>query len=285
MSSNEACSEFLLTPEDWRIIQQTSTFLEPFFNVTKLCEGDNVTLDTVLYYMDYLVNHIETQHKTSDKNSALFTATLNCWYVFDKYWAIVDKMPAYVASILLHPSRRLSYLKKAWKPAWWRPSIELARSLYNDKYRHQNTRSPSPEITSTTLQSLHDWEAKMAIPTPEDEFDSFIKAPRTPLVKETALEWWQRSSQTSQYPDLSRMAIDILSIHASSADSERSFSSSKRTITSDRACLGSLTIEVNELLKSWSISGLFDASIYDVSMAIHEGDVASDDEASEALNH
>jgi hypothetical protein len=125
----------------------------------------------------------------------------------------------------------------------------------------------------------------MAIPTPEDEFDSFIKAPRTPLVKETALEWWQRSSQTSQYPDLSRMAIDILSIHASSADSERSFSSSKRTITSDRACLGSLTIEVNELLKSWSISGLFDASIYDVSMAIHEGDVASDDEASEALNH
>jgi hypothetical protein len=80
------------------------------------------------------------------------------------------------------------------------------------------------------------------------------------------------------------MAINILSIHASSADLERSFSSLKRTITSDRACLGSLTIEVNEL-KSWSTSGLFDASIYDVSMAIHEGDVASDDEASEALNH
>ena len=47
------------------------------------------------------------------------------------------------------------------------------------------------------------------------------------------------------------MAIDILSIPAMSAEPERVFSGSRRTISWDRACLSGKIVEQTECLKSW----------------------------------
>jgi hypothetical protein len=45
------------------------------------------------------------------------------------------------------------------------------------------------------------------------------------------LTWWLRDEQQERYLRLSKMAIDILSIPAMSADPERVFSSARQTIS------------------------------------------------------
>ena len=102
------------------------------------------------------------------------------------------------------------------------------------------------------------WERDQSILTQiGDEFDAFITGTPVPLDKtETALDWWLQSSQRRSYPNLSQMAIDILSIPAMSAEPERIFSGCRRTISWTRMRLGVKVIEEGECLKSWIRSGV-----------------------------
>ena len=64
-------------------------------------------------------------------------------------------------------------------------------------------------------------------------------------------KWWLLPEQQRDYPNLSRMALDILSIPAMSASIERLFSSANITVSDRRNQLIPNTIEVIESLKSW----------------------------------
>jgi hypothetical protein len=66
-----------------------------------------------------------------------------------------------------------------------------------------------------------------------------------------SLAWWLELAPQQTYPNLSRMAIDFLSIPAISAVPERCFSATKETITDKRNKLGSEVIQAFECLKSW----------------------------------
>ena len=52
------------------------------------------------------------------------------------------------------------------------------------------------------------------------------------------------------------MAFDILSIPAMSAELERAFSQSKRTLSDDRSCLLEVIINALQCLKQWQASEL-----------------------------
>jgi hypothetical protein len=66
-----------------------------------------------------------------------------------------------------------------------------------------------------------------------------------------ARTWWLEKTQQINYPNLSKMALDILSIPAMSADPERLFSSAKLVLTDLRNRLGMDILEAFECLKSW----------------------------------
>jgi hypothetical protein len=88
-----------------------------------------------------------------------------------------------------------------------------------------------------------------------DEYETFTS--QVPIsIDCSPLTWWLRDEQQGHYPNLSKMAVDILSIPAMSADPERVFSGARRTISWDRMLLGAATIEKGECLKSWIQSGI-----------------------------
>ena len=71
-----------------------------------------------------------------------------------------------------------------------------------------------------------------------------------PGIKD-ARKWWLESTQQLDYPNLSIMALDLLSIPAMSAEPKRLFSGAKITITDRRNKLGIKMIQAIESLKSW----------------------------------
>lgn len=83
-----------------------------------------------------------------------------------------------------------------------------------------------------------------------DEYIRYCSLPQVPGVKQ-GYKWWLEPTQQTNFPNLSRMALDILSIPAMSADPERLFSGAKITISDRRNRLGIFTIEALECLKSW----------------------------------
>ena len=62
--------------------------------------------------------------------------------------------------------------------------------------------------------------------------------------------WWTDVGQ-KRYPVVYKIAMDHLSVPATSCDCERCFSSAKRTITCDRKLLSPAVVEALQLQKNW----------------------------------
>jgi hypothetical protein len=72
------------------------------------------------------------------------------------------------------------------------------------------------------------------------------------------MKWWSELKQQRDFPNLSKMALDILSIPAMAMSSERLFSSAGLTVTNRRNRLNIDTIKATECIKSWNKLKEFD---------------------------
>jgi hypothetical protein len=87
------------------------------------------------------------------------------------------------------------------------------------------------------------------------ELDEFMaRTNKADLDVEDTLEWWVRHA--SDYPILSRMAFDLFSCPAMSAECERVFSQTKKVITDERNRLSSDTVAAIECQKHLLRTGM-----------------------------
>ena len=255
---NPALAVYELTTADWLLVEQTVAFLEPFKVATKRCEGDYVTLDKVQLYMDGLDAHFKEQQELYKPEPAMLGSIITSWHAFDKYYKVVDTTGAYTAAILLHPALRKSYLTSAWKRDWITAGVQRARALwlqYKQEVSTDNTDTsslPQFERFLAGVQSKQRSKGGSA-----DEFERFIAAP-IEHIDIPPLQWWLQPQQQRSYPQLSQLAIDILSCPAMSAESERVFSGTRRTVPWTRARLSGSTIEQLECTKHWQRAGVID---------------------------
>ena len=73
------------------------------------------------------------------------------------------------------------------------------------------------------------------------------------------IDWWKANA--NRYPRLSLMAIDMLTIPSSSAESERTFSSAGRMMTPLRNRLRREIIAMAQCIRSWSAAGIYMSSL------------------------
>jgi hypothetical protein len=246
-----------LTASEWHLVQQTIDFLQPFKEATKRCEGDNVTLDKVQVIMDALSAHFKEQQSLHRANTSFTESIITSWYAFDKYYILIDQTGAYSAAILLHPSHRKSYLQTAWKKDWVSHGVDRARVIWQ-QYKDNDTSIDSIDTTTMTQYERYCYEIQQRQQRTKgagDEFERFINSPAI-AINTPALNWWLQQQQRTSYPQLSKMAIDVLSAVPMSAESERVFSAARRTIPWTRARLEGAIIEQIECLKHWQKSGL-----------------------------
>lgn len=94
---------------------------------------------------------------------------------------------------------------------------------------------------------------KIVLPdTVEDEYNEYADGTRMSKPPGNLFHWWDTQSHL---PGMRQMAFDLLSMPATSAETERVFSGTRLTISDQRARLDVPIIEILELQGRWMRAG------------------------------
>ncbi|WKT54430.1 hypothetical protein QSH57_005014 [Fusarium oxysporum f. sp. vasinfectum] len=112
------CAGDELSSEDWIILEKIKSFLEKPRMTTKALESSFATLDNVLLAMDFVLAQFEAGKEAYIDDPIMAPMYNSGWAKLDKYYRLTDESPAYVAAIVLHPSRKWHYIQENWKKEW-----------------------------------------------------------------------------------------------------------------------------------------------------------------------
>lgn len=214
--------------------------------------------------MDVLLSHYEQAREVYSDDPQMLRAIKMGWFVLDKYYTMSEDVPVYAAALLLDPSRRVAYIRQNWPQEWHSTAISSVVDLWSAEYegfsvpeRPELMMPPPRQQQENQLSQLFKRVEvkKKVISIEQDDLLLFTEAEPVEIDC-TPLEWWCRSEQLARYPRLSRMAIDILSIPAESAEPERVFSGARRTTSWDRLSITCANIEKVECIGNWLREGL-----------------------------
>ena len=251
--SQEPIAEDMLSEEDWQILEHIHEFLDPLASTTLSLEGASSTLDQVLPAMDFILYHYE-EYKARYQGNGIMEAMINAgWRKLDKYYQLTEHSPAYVAALVLNPNFKWQYIEHNWTSEWIPESKRMIKLFWNEQYKPQELSKPPSAFTEPTVLSTNPLKnfkrAHQQVQSFEDEYAHYCA--QDCELEVDPLKWWLDDAQQKKYPNLSKMAIDVLSIPAMSAEPERVFSGAKHTLTQYRNRLGMETIRAFECLKSW----------------------------------
>ena len=287
--------ESKLTDEDWRTLERMRTILVNFERVLKEMEGDGQqrqwrngsttalgVIWEVIPAFEFLLTMLEKA-----KTDALYLPNENrwkisinsAWAVLDKYYRCLDETPVYYAAVALHPKYRFKYFEEWWShnPPWIESAKEIVRNLWKNQYKYRllgdttlmprscrpkKIRTPFDCYRTTTPSLLSSLQCNID-EVPEDEFDRWQQDthPNDEAVDDPFQYW---SLRQEEYPRLSRMAVDILSVPPMSSKPERLFSVSGAMVAPRQTHLESSTISIAMTLRSWLRAGLVKKSILEM---------------------
>lgn len=271
-----------LTEDDWNVLQHYNKLLLPCYVATMDLQGQAgddkpCALFNVQSDIEVIVQRLtDAWHTYKD---APDTAVEGEWHfrtqirlALDKaqqYYARLDDSPAYVASAMLHPGRTLKYFEGHWSghKAWIKRAKDATTSLWLEQYKQPDrptTESPVKHRAWQTpeLNLMEEYRLRGMMPAISaskaakyDELEQWFKEQIPQQAVTNPLEWW-RTTGSTLYPDLTQMALDLLSIPAMSDEPERLFSRLGLIITPRRNHLKQETVQAIVCLHSWDKHGL-----------------------------
>jgi hypothetical protein len=278
------------TTEDWHVLVETHSILKPFNTHTKRLQSrasdeTHGAIWEAYPSIEYLLRHILTkkreyaeEYETSDSieddaavsESRRYIKTLidNCRGKFDQYYKILDTLSAYMASLVLYPGQKLSFVDYHWigRRIWIERVKKDVKRLRKSSYKRRFnealisdvesiveagvnfTRMREPDDLDVFLNPPNFYTAQ-AVP-PIDEYKEFLKTPVAYCEK--PLRWWQLHQK--KWLNFYRMTMDMLLILFMNAECERVFSAVGYLINGRRNHLKEDIIEATSCLRSWSES-------------------------------
>lgn len=179
--------------------------------------------------------------------------------------------PVYFAATILHPQFRLAGMRKTAPAIVDQAEIQFKRFLH--KYWAKDSPDSISEASSAqgihsqadipptfTTSFMEEVDEETSAETMDEEYQRYLSLPRQtkrdvngkPIAIDP-IAWWQ--GRRVEFPILSKMALDVLSIPAVSAECERVFSQGKLTMTSQRHRMSATTLELLLCLKNWLRNG------------------------------
>lgn len=257
-----------LSKEEWAHLQEIHDSLLVFAETTKYLEsnaeeGRNGSvwewLPTIELLMNEMIKYIEN-HKKIKPPPPLLIAHQNAFEKLKKYYEESDKAHTiYAAATILCPETRYAYFVKSWNTATTKkhlkPMLKAIQEYYNKNYSGQVEVEERP-AKKPSLMDIHLGRVESTSYT--SPFDIYVYGAQTRLIAPlelNLLSWWT----TTGPPQLRQMALDLLSIPATSCAVERVFSSAGHLLSDTRTNrMSYTTIEARECLRNWRMTGLIE---------------------------
>ena len=174
-----------LSDDEWGVVRIIKDFLEKLSMSTKACESSKSTLDLVLPSMDYILGEFE-KAKQWHKDDPIFAPMFNSgWAKMAKYYGKTDKTPAYIAALVLHPSRKWRWVEKHWEADWVTNGKSVLKDFWEKRYKPPmtipSTPLPSQSSALTNAVPLNDflrWIKEDDDDEIEDEYERYCALPQ-----------------------------------------------------------------------------------------------------------
>ncbi|KAG9385509.1 Dimer-Tnp-hAT domain containing protein [Pyrenophora tritici-repentis] len=265
-----------LTAADWAVITEYMAILQPLKFATDRLQGRGKcgrfgalyevipVFESVITELDARLRPYESvNHEPSEAPENHIPINLRAARrKASNYFTKILQSPIYYAATALYP-RYKTYSKRFWRN---KPTIEhRAREvsaglgcLQACRCCHNTNPAPKPTMSSfdDAIDAILDEDGEHTMEV-EDEYDSWLKEPiwTSDQHKEgpTAVQYWL--SLKPKYPHLSRLAIDVLTIPASSSDCERVFTGTGDIIEPQRRKIGAQLLAALVCLQRWTRAG------------------------------
>ncbi|KAM0742766.1 hypothetical protein ACQRIT_002943 [Beauveria bassiana] len=280
--------ELDVTSHDWDALEHIVIILGHYENAVKTLEGDGIArkrkhgytgsygnIWDVIHGFEYLLGVLEHYKSVAEDfpEPEHFKVGINlAWEKLDKYYCKLDETPIYYAALALHPAYRWDWFTDHWAehPEWVDKAKHMVQDVWGRSYANLAVvvNAENQEPVAKRRKQYHNafedhcFEARRK-PTEQhraigpilDEYEAWQAQPeygdegvRDPL------EYWHE--KRLRYPRLSRMALDLLTVQAMSAECERMFSAAGRMVTPIRASLDAQIIGICQILRSWLRAGI-----------------------------
>lgn len=256
-----------ITRDDWDEIDRFLDLLEPILMVTKELEGNPgistygslwavfPSLNILSVSLQEAIDDVKAEPESYYKSGVIMGKQK-----LDKYWdRMTTESPFYFAATILHPSLKLAYFKDKWRkfPDWQKRAEQSMEKFYKEyvtdaqvaesdvSYELSNRPLASSLLPNKPLRahlrvdeqySLHGRSTKRR--KIESELNEYYRDGLVDLdeIGDEPLQWWieQSDNLRNPYPTLTKMAFDLFSIPAMSAECERVFSQAAKVVTDER---------------------------------------------------
>jgi hAT family C-terminal dimerisation region len=211
------------------------------------------------------VSLIDTMEAT--ERESIRVSINNAWEKLDEYYTLLGRSPLFTASIILNPNLGLRWLEATWNSSdqlqWLREAKRGIKAYFERWYL-------SNDVCFEEDEPGRPDESSLPPQSEQSRFDQWVKSRNLQYHSETESEldryyglkpeqfadpvqWW--IDHKSQFPRLSKFALDILAIPAMSTDCERAFSFAKLTLSDQRLSMLASLVEELQLMKDWMRHG------------------------------
>ncbi|OJT01847.1 hypothetical protein TRAPUB_10054, partial [Trametes pubescens] len=252
----------------------------PFlFATKKISVSDRALVQDVIPYMDILTNLVDKFRKDEKLAPSVRATAQRGRVILDKYYTLTDETMIYRLAMILHPGHKLQYFRdENWPEEWITEAVELLRAEWREYYKpapeepeeapadapapsskgkgkaaasggrgtgRKSAQASTKNATTALFASISN-----AGKGTRDALEVYLEEPKLLTIKDP-LEHWHMMSQSGD-PSLARMALDFLSVPATSTDAERAFSRGHLTVSRLRHSLNEESVRTSTVLGSWA---------------------------------
>ncbi|PIL32946.1 hypothetical protein GSI_05064 [Ganoderma sinense ZZ0214-1] len=264
---------FIIEDEDWPILEQLHELLAVFLEATMaISHSSTPLLHDVIPWIDVMTHHLEDTRDNIEKLPIVRAAAQKGYKILQKYYKHTDETPFYRVAILLHPCYKKRYFARArWPHGWVEASLRLIRAEWENHYRNRGDPANEEDQTGPQRDGEPSHGASKARESAgraardmlasltgadeleeEDALEEYLEAPLRTKQTDPLKYWHNALVNGTANPGLAQMALDILSIPATSMDAERAFSRGRLTVSRLRHSLSDQSVRASTVLGSWA---------------------------------
>ncbi|KAL9663680.1 hypothetical protein QQ045_019071 [Rhodiola kirilowii] len=271
-----------LLMDEWKQIVVLLTYLKLLFEAANLVTGPAPPPACNFFHEIWKIQ-LELSHAAMSQDHFVSNLTKPLNECFDKYWK--ETCIVLAIAVAMDPRFKLKLVEFSFSKIFGDEDDKWIQMVDNGVHElfleYTNAKHESGGETKMANNEggaqdvLSDFDVYVTeINTSQNtksELDQYLDESLLPRVQEfDVLNWWKLNKQ--KYPNLSRMAVDVLSIPVSTVAPDSVFCTTNRKMDSYRSCLRPVALEALVCAKDWLQYGSAPSSEWEVSNGIAKMD-------------